>query len=74
MSYNANSSNQYDQEYSSLSPGYYGSIKTIKVNAADGQVFAGNYAAAGGYKKYKLFFTSSVFTSPPQLTAGLMDY
>lgn len=33
-----------------------------------------NYAAAGGYTKYKLKFTSSSFISVPQPSGGMMDY
>lgn len=51
LAFNANSSDPYELEYTAPSPGYYGTVQIINLNAADGAIFASNYASAGGYKK-----------------------
>ena len=51
LAFNANSSNPYDLEYSSPSPGFYGTVQIINLNAVNGAIFARNYESAGGYKK-----------------------
>ena len=74
MAFNANSSDPYLSAYDTPSQGYFGTTEFINLNAADGTTFSNNFAAAGGYLKYKLKFISSSFISVPQPSGGLMDY
>ena len=74
MAVNSNSTDPYVSTYDTPSQGFFGTTEFINVNAADGTIFQTNYAAAGGYGKYKLEFNSDSFISVPQLSGGMMDY
>lgn len=74
MAYNSPNDEPFYKVYDTPSQGYFGTVQFANVNADDGAVLAANYAAAGGYGKYKLTFPSKKFESPPQFTGGNMDY
>jgi subtilisin family serine protease len=74
MAFNANSTNPYLSQYDTPSQGFFGTAQFINMDASAGAIFSQNYAAGGGYLKYKLKFSSTSFTSVPQPGGGLMDY
>ncbi|KAE8443393.1 hypothetical protein EG329_001952 [Mollisiaceae sp. DMI_Dod_QoI] len=74
MALNPDTSNPYLSEYDTPSQGFFGATQFINLNAPDGSTLKKNFATAGGYLKYKLFFNSQNFTSVAQNSGGMMDY
>ncbi|KAL7949235.1 subtilisin-like protein [Trichoderma barbatum] len=63
------------RDYESILPYRFnnGTTKAYTVIAPDSDAFYKNYVAAGGYKKYKLFFKKSTYINPPQSMGGMVD-
>lgn len=74
MALNTDTANPYESEYQSPSPGAFGSTTFINMNSIDSRSFLENFAAGGGYQKYKLFFNNQNFTSTKQDSGGMVDY
>ncbi|KAK0120301.1 hypothetical protein ONS95_011708 [Cadophora gregata] len=74
MALNTDTTNPYESEYQSPSPGIFDTTNFINMNSADAKALLENFAASGGYQKYKLFFTSQDFTSTKQESGGMVDY
>jgi len=74
MAYNSDSTDPYLSVYDTPSQGFFGTAQFTGVNNVDGATLAANFAAAGGYLKYKLNFISKSFESPAQPSGGFMDY
>ncbi|KUJ11409.1 subtilisin-like protein [Mollisia scopiformis] len=74
MALNSDTSNPYLSEYDTPSQGFFGTTQFINLNSLDGDTLQKNFAAVGGYSKYKLFFHDKDFTSVPQRSGGMVDY
>ncbi|CZR60325.1 related to subtilisin-like serine protease [Phialocephala subalpina] len=74
MALNSDTSNPYLAEYDTPSQGFFGATQFINLNVPDGSILKKNFAAAGGYLKYKLFFNNKNFTSVAQKSGGMVDY
>ncbi|PVH74102.1 subtilisin-like protein [Cadophora sp. DSE1049] len=74
MALNTDTTNPYESEYQSPSPGIFGSTNFINMNSVDARNFLENFAASGGYQKYKVLFNNPNFTSTKQDSGGMVDY
>jgi hypothetical protein len=74
MALNSPTSDPYDSAYDVPSQGFFNEVEFLSVSATDAATINTNYAAAGGYKKYKLHFANNQSVGVPQPSGGMIDY